>query len=147
MLSNPSLGLLLSVNLTKRQTDLHRSSRTWRLNISDGQFSLHAIQSNPIPPVTNEHDSYAETFDTDRDALEHAYAPNASFSYCIHDIIAAGSIAAAFTTSTDLRRFAPRKGSRNLCTYTSPLSFSPHAACELHQDILFYWGPPSLFAV
>lgn len=85
--------------------------------------------------------SYAEAFDTDRDSLVHAYAPDASFSYCIHDIIAPGSVAAAFATSSDLRRFAPRKSSRNLCTYSFPAPFSSFARIRttpFHQGLHYF---------
>lgn len=63
----------------------------------------------------SEHEiSYVRTFDTNRAALSGAYVRNATFSYCIHDIISPNSLAAAFTSYNEMHRFAPRKGSRNL---------------------------------
>ncbi|THH10748.1 hypothetical protein EW145_g1109 [Phellinidium pouzarii] len=82
---------------------------------------------------------YAETFDTDRKDLASAYASDASFSYCIHDIVSLNSLAAAFTNPGEVQRFAPRKGSRNLMA--TLLKKEQGASIDSHlTSLLFYKG-------
>ncbi|PAV19990.1 hypothetical protein PNOK_0492400 [Pyrrhoderma noxium] len=57
---------------------------------------------------------FAKAFDTNRNSLSGAYAKNALFSYCIHDIITLNSATAAFALSAEIQRFAHRSQSRNL---------------------------------